>query len=63
MTTQEKIQKIIAERYGNYNGRFNKPFEKIHEAIRKREGDEKFLLFLEQSERDCPKPIYKNQSK
>jgi hypothetical protein len=34
MTTQDKIDKIIKEQYGNWKGRAYKPIKKLHDHMR-----------------------------
>jgi hypothetical protein len=58
MTTQEKIDKIIQERYNNYTGVYKRSFKELHRMIRDKRGDEWFLNYLEEIE-EIGKPDYK----
>lgn len=59
MTTTEKINTIILERYPNdYAGRRNMHLRQLHAELRQKLGEEKFLAFLEDQEENNPKPKY-----
>ena len=58
MTTQEEIDEIIEDQYSSYRGRIYKKLKPLHNAIRKAEGDEKFLEFLRKAKLTNPRPKY-----
>lgn len=61
MTQQEiskEIDGLIAKRYNNYSGRVMKNIQKVHNIVREDKGDEWFLNFLRQQEKDLPRPVF-----
>lgn len=59
-TTQQKIQDLLNKRYNNYNGTAWQSLRELHYVIRRRDGEEGFLRFLEYDEKVNPKPVFVN---
>jgi hypothetical protein len=53
-----EIDRIIAYRYNNYQGRIFKTFEPLHNELRNMMSDEKFLEHLKESELNNPRPVF-----
>lgn len=58
MTTQEKIDKLLTERYNNFRGDLWGGLKALHEFILKTKGDEAYLKFIEEQEALNPRPKY-----
>ena len=58
MTTQEKIDTLLKERYNNFKGDLWSVSKILHELLRKTKGDEAYLKFLEEQEVVNPRPKY-----
>lgn len=55
MTTQEQIDLIVKERYGEYKGRMMKNLKQLHRQMRRLLGDDGFLRHLNDVEIKIPR--------
>lgn len=52
----KEIDNIIKSRYNNYSGVLFSNLKKAHQILRKQNGDQWFLSFLEDLEKTNPRP-------
>lgn len=55
---KSEIDRIIKERYGNYNGRIFLGLRVFHNAIRSEKGDVYFLNLLNNLQKELPRPVF-----